>query len=355
MIRRRGEFWHAVWREGGRRVERSLRTSDEGEARELETALMSALRARRKAASLESLMRPPGEPRRRGAAAPSASLAMSEAVEVGRRHRALGAEHEREWGRLREAVGVRLVSELTPSVCLDYMDSHFGGRSAKRYNNVLTLLNTVCRSCLVEAGLDASPFASLMPRRGEAEHYRQFSRDEISRIFDALSAHPRWRLLSLIAMHTGLRLESCRRLSPSMVSDGMITIMPGKTARFGRSVQIPLTAALAEELAAVPVPSPDAPYCEAYPDEPYLTVGGVTRAFYSRLLDSLGIADTDEGGVGFHSWRVTYVSRLSGAGVDDRVIRGIVGHASQRMTDLYNHDTESARRARGDIERALEE
>lgn len=347
MIRRRGANWHIIWREGGRKVERSLGTADEAEARRLADALTSALAARRKAALLSRLLGDAPQAERR---ASSAGLAMRDALDVARRHRALSVEHEREWLAFCAAVEARKVGELTPQTCLQYMDSKFSAKSAKRYNNVLTLLNVVCRSCLVEAGLDSSPFASLMPRRGEAEHYRPFSRAEEAAIFAALAEHPYWRLLSLIALHTGLRLESCRRLCPSMIADGMITITPSKTARFGRAVQIPLTTALAAEL---PTVEADAPFCTAYPKEDYMHYERKCHAFYAQLLDSLDIRDNADGAVGFHSWRVTYVTRLEEGGIDERVIRGIVGHTSQRMTDLYNHDSTSAKNATKSIEKAL--
>lgn len=355
MIRRRGNNWFFVWREGGRRRERTLATSDEEEAKHLAETLMAAVKARRRMAAMDALFHGdfsavpvPTEADNCG------GLLIADALDVGRRHRNLTAEHEQAWRVFADALPVRYMADITPQMALRYMDGTYGGKSPKRYNNVLTLLNVVCRSCLVESGLQASPFASLMPRRlDETEHYRHFTREEVARIFAALETHPYWRLLSLIAYHTGLRLESCKRLCPSMIADGLITIMPSKTARFGRAVQIPLTDVLAAELGKIAIQARETPYCDAYPLEPYLTWQGVTRAFYSRFLPMLGILPTADGDVGFHSWRVTYVTRLSEAGVPDRVIRGIVGHNSERMTDLYNHDSESARREKLAIENAL--
>ena len=349
MIRRRGANWHIVWRENGRKVERSLGTSDEAEARRLADALTSALAARRKAALLSRLLGDAPQVERKPQT--RKGLAIADALEVARRHRALSVEHEREWAALCKSLKVIYMHDLTPQICLDYLDERFGNNSAKRYNNVLTLLNVVCSACLVEAGLQASPFAAVMRRRKtEEKHHRPFTREEQARIIAALDGHPYWRLLTLIALYTGLRLESCKRLCPSMIADGMITIVPSKTARFGRAVQIPLTAELAD---ALPVVADDMPYCSAYPAEEYIWYTKERTIFYTQLLDTLNITDSADGAVGFHSWRVTYVTRLEEAGVDERVIRGIVGHTSQRMTDLYNHDSESAKKAKTAIENAL--
>ena len=109
MIRRRGANWHIVWREGGRKVERSLGTADEAEARRLADALTSALAARRKAALLSRLLGDAPQIERR---ASSGGLAMRDALDVARRHRALGVEHEREWLVFCAAVDARKVGEL---------------------------------------------------------------------------------------------------------------------------------------------------------------------------------------------------------------------------------------------------
>ena len=86
----------------------------------------------------------------------------------------------------------------------------------------------------------------------------------------------------------------------------------------------------------------------------YLAVNGKRMYFFAGVLASLGIHDIDGELVGFPSWRDTYATRISEEGVPDRVMRGILGHTKQRMTDLYNHDTESARRQKANIEKALE-
>ena len=89
---------------------------------------------------------------------------------------------------------------------------------------------------------------------------------------------------------------------------------------------------------------PETPFCDAFP--PRLTYPGFPRlSYYGGLLASLGIEGNQEGGVGFHSWRVSFVTRMRGDGVTDQVIRGIVGHASEEMVDLYSHDTSAAVRA----------
>lgn len=71
------------------------------------------------------------------------------------------------------------------------------------------------------------------------KHYRALT-EEFIKAFNA--ANDPWKTLSLIAWHTGQRLETCKRIAEKLFVDGNIsdiTITPGKTARFGRAVYIP--------------------------------------------------------------------------------------------------------------------
>ena len=374
-LRKKGKYWYLYYRQGGRIVYKSLRTEDRMEAERNSNAIMAQVRYARHMGAVSSLLRglsinPQNETptdrspaldaavaQMNASAAPSvrkSRLPLDRVIETASKHRNMTDEHRREFKAFMESCGVEYADEVTPSIGLAYLDGRFGGLSAKRYNNALTTLNVVFRSCLVEAGMAASPFASIMPRRlTDVRHYREFSKQETANILDALKGNGYWLCLSMIALHTGLRLESCRRLRPSMIADGLITIMPGKTARFGRAVQIPLTDALKEHLGRIERKSPDAPYCEAFREQRYLMVGGKRYEYFIGVLESMGIRDDDRGRVGFHSWRETYITRLSEVGVPERVIRGIVGHSSQQMTDLYNHDSESALRERETIGNAL--
>ena len=80
-----------------------------------------------------------------------------------------------------------------------------------------------------------------MPRRVEnVEHHRPLTQDEFLKAFHA--ADEPWKTLSLIAWHTDARLETCKRNMEELLTSPAdeITINPGKTARFGRSVYIPI-------------------------------------------------------------------------------------------------------------------
>ena len=68
------------------------------------------------------------------------------------------------------------------------------------------------------------------------------------------------------------------------------------------------------------------------------------RRAFGEILDRLGITDNARGIVTFNSLRDSFVTRCDEAGIPRHAIRGIVGHTSDEMTDLYSHDLESARK-----------
>jgi integrase len=54
---------------------------------------------------------------------------------------------------------------------------------------------------------------------------------------------------------------------------------------------------------------------------------------FSRFLKSIGIVAINKQIAGFHSFRVTFISKATAAGVDLKTIGGIVGHSSEKQTD----------------------
>ena len=364
-LARKGRNWFVYYRDNGKIKWRSLGTDDKTTAERHADAIMAQVREIRQLRRLANafpqplaIYRPPlaeftspssvlsAIPSNVGTISGKSRFQMKDLYAVAERHRKMSPSNFGIWTSYLERCGLTYADEATPQNAQAYMDAHYGDKSAKTYNNVRCALDIIFRAALVEAGLQSSPFEKLLPRRLEdVEHHRAFTKEETSRILDALdTGHDYWKCLTMISLCTGLRLESCRRLCPSMIADNLITIMPGKTARFGRAVQIPLIAELKSYLGSIArlLKGDTSPYCSAFQIE---NRWSKREWFFQGLLNSLGIRDTDEGTVSFHSLRVTFVTRLSEQGVEDRVIRGIVGHASQQMTDLYNHDSESAVRA----------
>lgn len=340
-------FWGLNERPDGTLVrvrrEVNLHTSDATTAaaldiqlREREARHRAALRAR---AFARQLMQPDGsEPV--SAVAPVKNerprrLKLTDALTAAARYADVSPTAARIWRRFARMVGVTYMDELTPRIVHGYLEQFEHG---KTYNQRRWAIGRICTLTRMESGLTSSPVDLVPSRRNDSRHQRPITEDEFVRLYRA--APEPWHTAVLIAWHTGLRERDVAALRWDQISDGSITTTPGKTARFGRSVRIPVHPQLAAALAALP-------HTSEYVLGAWLKRGEVQsqhRRQFARILASVGIADTPDGIVCFNSLRDSFVSRLDAAGIPRHAIRGMVGHVSDEMTDLYSHDLTTARR-----------
>ena len=239
------------------------------------------------------------------------------------------------WRRFARLMAVRYLDEVTPEMVHDYLRQYDRG---KTYNNVRSILGRVFSLTRMESGVTSSPVDLIPTRRTESRHQRPISQDEFVRLYRA--APEPWHTAVLIAWHTGLRQRDVASLRWSEIRAGEITHTPGKTARFGRAVRIPIHPQLAAALAALP-------RVNDYVLGRWCSQGRIRaqqKKDWAALLDRVGIADDSTGLACFNSLRDSFVSRLDAAGIPRHAIRGLVGHVSDDTTDLYSHDLTTARR-----------
>ena len=357
--------YYAYFRdERGKQRTVSLHTRDERIAKKLHRELMEAVARAKTALSLSihfgntipfAAPAPAQTPPLTAEAAASAAtsipdtlpankrLRLDRMLEVAAERRNIAPRHAAAFNRFIEAVSPKqYADEITPKIAMDYLDKAFPG--AKTYNNNITMLNVIFKACLIRAGMDASPFATV-PRRivRGAEHFRPLTADEFRAIF-AVAAEP-WKTAALISWHTALRLETCFRLSWHDIdeADQSITILPGKTARFGRAVYVPIHPELWQHLNSLTRPTdPLQPILSQW--QKYIHFHGhKNQTYFAGMLDELNIKSTSEGKAGFHSLRVSFITRCDEAGITRSATRGIAGHTTDDMTDLYSHDRATAK------------
>lgn len=356
-LRKKKLCWYAYYRDSGHIRSVSLHTRDEAIAKRLHAQLMETIAAAKMTATLrakhpelfpsaerkpEAVMREFGLPEYR----PRANrLKLADMIEVAQEHRKLSDRHVATFKRFCAAVAPkRYADEITPQTALNYLDQTYTTGNGKGYNNTLTQLNVIFKACLIRAGMNASPFANV-PHRivAEVEHYRPFTADEFRAIF-AAAAEP-WKTAALISWHTALRKETCFKLSWDKIdeADRSFIIMPGKTARFGRAVYVPIHPELWQHLQSLPRPADPAKPILSQFSRLYHYPGYPLLMYFSGLLVALGITETVEGIVGFHSLRSSFITRCDEAGIARRATRGVAGHTTDVMTDLYSHDKETAK------------
>lgn len=230
------------------------------------------------------------------------TLRLDEMFETALKYRNLSNTHRKLFARFVREVGKNFADEISPKIALDYLTERYGSGNGKSFNNVRIVLNTVFKLCLIEAGIECSPFEKVMPRRVETViHHRPLTQEEFLKAFHA--AEEPWKTLSLIAWHTGARLETCKRIMEELLTSPAdeIIIKPGKTARFGRSVYIPIHPELRAWIDHVIASEVDWHSWQVKQLDSKLHVSP-----YVCLLRLLNILDTDEGKFSFPALFIHY-------------------------------------------------
>lgn len=228
------------------------------------------------------------------------------------------------------------VDEITPELALTYLESEFSKKSFKTYNNNKMALNHIFKTVLIESGLQDSPFSKIPPKKKtEIKSHRPFSEEELRKILSNCSSA--WKTLVLISWYTGLARESCLRLSPEHIiyidNREWISILRGKTKRFGRSVQIPLHPELKKYLDGIKKSGSVLPF--------YLQTGkekNFNIRKFNEILNKSGVKSNQLGTADFHSLRASFISRCDAAGIPRHAVRSMVGHVSDNVTDVYSTD-----------------
>ncbi|MBR2910296.1 MAG: hypothetical protein IKC05_01675, partial [Lentisphaeria bacterium] len=229
----------------------------------------------------------PEEGHRRG------SIRIDKMWEVALTKRPLSRNHEKIWVKFVERIGVKYADLVTPKLALEYLNTHYSKGNGKTFNNARSILNTIFRCCLIEAGLETSPFGAIIPRRiTEVESHRNLTLAEVDQIMEA--GTPLIRLMTMLSRWTAQRLETCARMTPAMLDleRKVIIIQPGKTKRFNEWVCAPIMPQLEKFLLAKNLIQPG-----DTSEEPLVKAFGYTTnaAFsvsFSRLLEKLNINDT---------------------------------------------------------------
>ena len=250
-----------------------------------------------------------------------------------------------EWAAERKVVDVR---DVSAQVAQEYVRSLCLSNKSKR--NYAQILGGVWLGvAALRPGLH-NPWAAAAPDPdGSSLRREAFSREQEAAVLEAARkvGHD-WYLASMISRWTGLRYgdvanlewgyaESARNmkhLSCGVVdlARGLIVVDPGKTRRHGVRLVLPIADALAEALRERSKERPMEGFvlpehAMCYPN----------RRLGATFADALSLAGLDAVRFTFHSWRHTFRTRLSDAGVADDLARRLGGWANLGMAAHYDH------------------
>lgn len=237
------------------------------------------------------------------------------------------------------------------------------GRAGKTVLAYMKDAGAVYRSAIREGLVSFNPFSSLEAiDTSDSQERKPFTPDEVASLVEAATTEE-WRGLVLVAAFTGLRLGDASKLSWQAVDldAKKITLIPSKTKKKKREVQIPIHPDLLVYLMAAPVHE-DSPAAPVFPSLAKKKIGdraGLSQSF-NKLMAAAGvdrgkpsrvIKDDDEKGVGrityergFHSLRHTFTTWLRTAGVSEEDRMALTGHSTRDSHAIYSHADEKAGR-----------
>lgn len=254
------------------------------------------------------------------------------------RNATLSEQHKRSWDWFVKRIDVNFADEVTPRMCLDYLNQYYGERSPKTWNNVKGQLNTIFRLCLVQAGVAESPLRSIADRyvdKLNVQSKRNMTDAEIDIVLADKKTSVYLKTMMMISRWTGLRLKECRRVTPEMFDFDKLAFIidPAKNKRFDEWVCIPILPKLKEYLESIShlLPNKEAPIAEQLG---HVSDHALSKGFSDALL-RLGIRKGKEDPVSFHSLRGSMITWLKENGIDPETRHDITGQDSDSVEGRY--------------------
>lgn len=174
-----------------------------------------------------------------------------------------------------------------------------------------------------------NPWRAVAPEVDDAHTGKAFSRaEEMALLTAADNAGHDWGLMCRVARMTGLRYGDVAALTQSNIDRSALAIrlVPSKTSRHKIAVVIPIT----QELLNLIPDHPGPLFAEAFECLPRQ----MWRCPFANVLEAAGLAGR---GYTFHSWRHTFRTRLSEAGVADDIARRLGGWTQNTTAQRYDH------------------
>lgn len=229
------------------------------------------------------------------------------------------------------------VDRSTAAAYADWLAST--GTMGKTRANQMGDLGTIWEGLRrVRDGIKENPWPLVTPAKNDSKRGKAFDRTEEAAVIAAADKiSDEWGLACRIARYTGLRYGDVARMTWDAVDldTAVIRLEPAKTSRHGIAVIMPLAPPLETALRAARDADAETRFvmpkhAAAYPRPEHHGLSG-----FAAVLDAAGLAD---GGFTFHSWRHTFRTRLSEAGVSDEIAKRLGGWTKDETAMRYDHD-----------------
>ncbi|MEI6165688.1 MAG: tyrosine-type recombinase/integrase [bacterium] len=245
--------------------------------------------------------------------------------------------------------GVTYLHDVDDAKSLEYMRYVEGvGVSNRTLNGHKVFLGSVWNALKTEGSLIDNPWRKRVTKELATEGRESFTKAELDVMWE--KASPTMRVMIAVGLFTGLRLSDVVTMRWVNIKNGVITVIPHKTAKTkqksDKKVEIPVIPELARYLADYRMTSKGE---YLFPDEMAAFKHDRTSAsqkFQAFLEDDCKFTttrDKTEGDnrkrrsvvKGFHSLRYSFVTAAAASGIPQHVIQKMVGHGSPAITEHY--------------------
>lgn len=236
-----------------------------------------------------------------------------------------------------------LVSEVDDLLAAQFASALSVGRSPNTYNKHINGLALVWRAVAPDLGLAANPWERLPRKRLDTHVRRALTEDETRALLAGTDGE--MRVLIAIGLYTGLRLGDAVHLRWEAFDATCATVRV-RTAKTGAEVELPVHHSLRDILPERKSEGFVIPALAAiYDGRDASAVARRIKVAFERcgiktsVVDANGRARPD---ATFHALRHTFVSRCAAAGVAPQIVRALVGHTTEKMTEHYTHVADAA-------------
>jgi len=247
------------------------------------------------------------------------------------------------------------LSEIDDIIAVEYQDHleriNKSGRTINRHTQALSRIIKVLN---IKKGYHLpNPWRSLDLKPKNTVSKKPFSEKEVKNLLDLfnrpdlidISNLKEWELVFNLGAYTGLRFKDCICVKWEFIDfkSNIITIIPAKTKRLNKEIEIPIHQELLKKLEIAKSWENDSSYiCSVLANE-YLIKGRPLVNISTMIIEKSGIKvrkkfenrEKSNCVYGFHSLRYSFVTNCAKNGIPLETMQDLVGHASREMTAHY--------------------
>jgi site-specific recombinase XerD len=254
------------------------------------------------------------------------SALIDDVLEYAKTHASRARDYESKAEIVREALGSRIASSITPQDLNAWLSKHC--KTPATFNRYKAFLSLVWKQAMINQKADSNPARLVRQRKEPAGRLRFLSYDEYGKLFKVIERRcPEHLAEFIVSVHTGMRLAEQYTTTWSQVSFERKSIELSKTKNGSRRT-VHLNAHALSAIQSAQLPGKKANDVVFPSAEKEFS----TRAWFDPCLEEAEIHEYV-----WHSNRHTFCSWLAMNGASTREIMIAAGHKTFTMAARYSH------------------